>query len=104
MRLFILTLFLSLASVVANAQTYYTGSVVPYSYPPMMPYSAPVVVAPPVYIAPQPILQYQWTPYYYNVPVTTYKHRWFLRREKVVTYQAQMGWVYRPYYTRATTY
>lgn len=105
MRLFILTAFLSLSAVFANAQTYYAGAVVPYSYPAPMPYGTPLVVTPhPVYIAPQPIMQYQWVPYYYNVPVITYKYRWCFKREKVITYQPTMKWIYRPYYTSVTTY
>lgn len=102
MRLFILTVFLSLSAMVANAQTYYAGAVVPYSYPAPMPYSTPLVVAPPVtYIAPPPLVRYQWVPHYYNVPVITYRHRWFLRKERVVTYQPMMKWTYRAYYPNA---
>ena len=61
----------------------------------------PVVIERPpvVYTVPQPpVVVNKWVPYYYNyIPVVETRRRWFLRRERLVTYPypVRVGWFNR---------
>ena len=70
---------------------------------PVAPAPPPMVVTTPVppvtYVVPQPSTVYGWVPYYYSVPVVT-ERRWFLRRERQITYRPQTHWYYQPLYIR----
>ncbi len=96
MKTLLLTITLSLFMTVANAQNVWVSA--PPQVRPPITYTVPLAPVPSYYITPQPVVRYSWTPYYYNVPVTTWRYGCFgLRRWPITTYHPHVQWNYRAY-------
>ena len=95
MKTILFTFLILIGASTAHAQTAWVSA--PVQVRPPITYAVPL--APPqYYIAPQPVVRYHWTPYYYNAPVTVWRYGCFgVRRWPVTIYQPHMQWHYRSY-------
>lgn len=68
----------------------------------------PSVVSPPVVEVPAfptatyrtalyPVYEYQWVPYYYNVPIDFIEYRLFCQKRRII-FVPQINWVLQPVY------
>tara|TARA_R100001163_G_scaffold64494_1_gene58869 strand:+ start:1325 stop:1624 length:300 start_codon:yes stop_codon:yes gene_type:complete len=85
-------------SIVLCASTSYAQDWIQY-----VPQTTVTERPPVVYTVPQPpLVTTRWVPRYYspvisvyNVPVIETRRRWFLRRERLITYPATLNWYER---------